>query len=640
MRQTVSAAPRRWVDVATVSVAVAVCAAVYANTVTGEFVYDDADQLLQNQLIQDNRHLWRALTSDVWAFKASTDGPVSHLWRPLFTLWLIVNHRLFGLGGTTGWHVSNIALHASVVVTAYGLLRCLLVAPLLSAVIVLIFAVHPLQVESVAWISGSPNMLSAATMLGALWCLLSARRRPRLKWGMALVFYALSLLAKETGMLFPAIVFVAACVPARRPVPLRRRAVRAAVVAAPFAMMTALFFVVRFLVLGEAELQALWRQGPGTVIATLPSIFTFYLRQIAFPYWLGLAHPLPVMAPAEIGFSNFVAPLVIGGAALLALAWAAGREPVRRIGLALFVTALAPVMNCDAFVPERIVQDRYLYLPLLGVLMVVVPAGMSALRARFEGHAARARVAMVLGGFAVCVPLTIQTVRYNRAWRSELSLWEWGVKTFPDSAFNQEHYGSALLRAGRLEEARRAYDRSIAIAPSPAAVIDRAAIAIHDGRFAEAEADLRSVIQAQPFDLVAYEQLGLCYQRQGRLDEAAAVLRAAREQVPLQTGKITANLAAILYEAGRKDEALAELESVANGVDREYGPASWRALYLLGVLRVEMGQRDEARSALAKYVQLTSGAQDARSVQLRAQAQQALRRLEPLRTAEVGADGR
>ena len=87
---------------------------VYLNTLGGEFIYDDARQIVRNTLIQDSSQFWRALTSDVWAFKGSGEEAVSNYWRPSFVFWMILNFRCFGVQ-TFGWHLTNILLHVAVI---------------------------------------------------------------------------------------------------------------------------------------------------------------------------------------------------------------------------------------------------------------------------------------------------------------------------------------------------------------------------------------------------------------------------------------------------------------------------------------------------------------------------------------------
>src|SRR5262245_37593278 len=103
----------RRADLIAVLVLAAAAFLVFANSLHGDFIYDDTKQITGNDLIQDNRHFVRALTSDVWAFKGQRAEAWSSYWRPAFILWLIVNHRMFGLESTVGWHAMSLLLHAA-----------------------------------------------------------------------------------------------------------------------------------------------------------------------------------------------------------------------------------------------------------------------------------------------------------------------------------------------------------------------------------------------------------------------------------------------------------------------------------------------------------------------------------------------
>src|SRR5215510_1008259 len=130
---------------------VLVCAAVFANSLYGQFVYDDLRQIVRNPLIQDNSLIWTALTSDVWAFKGDGTIAASNYWRPTFTAWHILNFRLFGTD-PFGWHVLDLLLHLGVCVLTYLMTRRWNFTPMLACAVALLFAVHPIHVESVAWV--------------------------------------------------------------------------------------------------------------------------------------------------------------------------------------------------------------------------------------------------------------------------------------------------------------------------------------------------------------------------------------------------------------------------------------------------------------------------------------------------------
>src|SRR5438552_1382270 len=109
-------------DIKWLVVVAMVCFVMFANGVGGEFVYDDNRQIVRNTLIQNSDFIWKALTSDVWAFKGGGTEAASNYWRPTFTAWHILNFRLFGMN-PVGWHIANIVVHSSVCVLAFSLLR-------------------------------------------------------------------------------------------------------------------------------------------------------------------------------------------------------------------------------------------------------------------------------------------------------------------------------------------------------------------------------------------------------------------------------------------------------------------------------------------------------------------------------------
>ena len=616
-------------DVLIVLGAVLVSILVYANAVRGEFVYDDAKQIVGNQLIQDSRLFGKALVSDVWAFKGNAGQAWSNYWRPTFVVWLIVNNGLFGLNSTTGWHLSNILLHALVVVLAYDVLRQLRLSRAIAGVIVFIFAVHPVHVESVAWISGSPDLLMAAALLGSLWLVLSGLARPDWrKTAGAAGLFTVALLAKEVAIVFPAVVFVAAAGAATRGTSdWLARTLRGIKVALPFAVLAVVYFVVRALLLGQVAKTNATQEPLSAIILTAPSLLAFYLRQSLFPLFIGPSYPLRAVHAGSLSVANFWLPLLVVIAAAALIVWAIRQGPVQQIGAALFLLPLVPALNINAFVPEQLVHDRYLYLPLLGFLMIVVPSLVSLVQGILKRDQSWGRLAGYGVAVICCLLLAGQTVRYNTAWLAEVPLWEWAVKTDPSSQFNWAQYGNALTAADRPEEARAALDRSLVsltASSTPNALINRAVIAIKDGRYDDAEADLNTVLAGQPENVQAYEQLAVAYQSAGRLNDAANILVTGRERVPYNYCSFTNNLAVILYLGGAKDQALAELESIRGQASDQTDPGCRAGVFHLGQLYLEQGRTLDGRAALEDYLALTRTMQDDETQRFRASAQQLL----------------
>ncbi len=611
----------------------------YSNAISGDFVYDDTKQIVENRYIQEGQYTVTALTSDVWSYKGDRGRAWSNYWRPAFVSWLMVNYRLFGLE-PAGWHVTNIALHCVVVLLAWVVLRRLGVAATAAGVIVWLFAVHPVHVESVTWISGSPDMLvsifllaSFAVHLGRYRAAAVGGKPARRGWGgtvAALALYALATLCKEVSVLFPALIMAADWVLSARPderVLMRLR--RAVVVALPFVAIAAVFLIARTIVLGMVAQATPWAPSAASVLLTMPELLFFYVRQVLVPIQLAPDYPLRAVTSADIGLANFALPVAVLLVLACAAWWLWRRGGVYGIGLALFLLPLAPAMNIAAFLPEQMVHDRYLYLPLLGALLVTIGPLAAFVIGRSGGASAavlrrRNRIIYVVG-LGMTVALSARTYAYNRAWLSEVALWECGVAVDPDSAHMLSQLGHAYLDAGRVDEAKAALSRAIEINPGVTSVIlDLADIARREGRLAEAEEAYRRVLSVYPDSEVALDQLARTCELQGKLAEARRVLEDARSALPYRRLKYTMNVAVLSARLGESERALTELESIHDALAGVTDPELLRSYYFLGELYHGAGRTAEARQAYQDYIAATSHTTDPGVASLRDKARRRL----------------
>jgi Tfp pilus assembly protein PilF len=609
---------------------------VFFNGLRGEFVLDDQKQIVRNDLIRLPKFWGKALTSDIWAFQGERDTPWSNYWRPGHVAWLILNYRAFG-PDPIGWHLSNVLAHLGVVACAFVLLRWLGATWGVATSIGALFAIHPTRCESVTWIAGVHDVLATLWQIGALLLLMSIWRRaagiggeplaPRaraFRWTAAVAMYVLAVTTKEIAILFPVVVALVRYT--ELPTGDLARLKRAVVPALPFAVVAAMFLVARQVVLGRAQLAMPGQPGFLVTLATLPLVLCYYLRQIMLPYWIGWSYPARALDAQHTGLWTFFVPLAIVIAAVAAARpLARGRLGV--VGAAVFVLTLLPALNVRALHPEQIVKDRYLYMPLLGFLMVVVPPAAATMR-----RALGARTAAVVGGLAVAVLvvlLSIRTMRYNTAWLNELALWEWAVWADDRSASNWEALARTYMHAQppQYARARAAFDRALALRPDLTdAYINRAELALREGNFEQAAEDAQRVLGRFPDHWRAYERLAIARQQQGRLDEAAEVCRTARERVPSRTAYFTDQLAIVLIQQGRRPDALAELESVRQRAETDYAPGSRMVLFHLGMLYREMGRADDATATLRRFLELTEGTAEPNLVTSRERARQALGR--------------
>jgi len=591
--------------------------AAYSNAPRGQFVYDDTKQILQNHLIQHSQYYRQALTSDVWAFKGVDKEGRSNYWRPTFVALNIACFAAFGKD-PFGWHVVNILLHGAVCMLVYCVLLKLgsarrsanAVIPArgrghadpkdvgmahsdarvvgvqstraprdtfgdaqdspipwaVAAAVTWLFAAHPVHVESVTWVAGSPDLLVGVGLLGAYLCFLAARRGPTV-WnvGGMILLYAFAQFAKEAAIVFPVIVILTGLLLPERGARAVESALRAFVLAIPLIILAALFVVARQWILGFTRIELPWAPTLAGVLLTMPSLLAFYLRQAVFPWTLGPQYPLRVVAPGALTGANFYLPLAICVATLVLFVWLARRRPGYRIGLLWFALPILLALDIRSFRPEELVHDRYLYLPLMGFLMLVcllVHDGIARL-ARHRG----ASTGLIAASLAVAGVLAMATHRYNPVWGDELALWTRATQVDPTSAMAFGQLGAAHYQAEKktkiCTQSKAAYVRALKIFPDMTqAHLGLGFIANCEGRPAEAQQYFERVLASWPDDVDARDNLALAFQMQGRFDDGIRVLDEGRRRTPYRYAKYTVNLAVLHVLAKRMGTAISELEAI------------------------------------------------------------------------------
>lgn len=586
---------------------------VFANSLGGDFVYDDSRQILRNPLIQDSTLYGKALVSDVWAFKGDGTMAASNYYRPTFVAWLILNFKIFG-ANPFGWHLLNVLLHVFVCLLCLSLLRRWNVSQYTAFAVALIFAVHPVHTESVAWISGSPDLLFALSFLGSIWFAGKwAIDKKTLNLFGAFALYAVSLGAKEVALFcFPVYFLVLAEKKQTNEAEKSGGFVNSPLKAtALFGLIAVAFFLLRWAVLGKITQPVEDAAGFSNALLTVPAAFVFYFKQMVFPLVLGVNYPLrPV---EEGGFAGFFLPLLISAAIITALFFVCRNSRLRQIGAALLILPLLPVLNTASFPSDQIVHDRYLYLPLFGFSIIVFSLFEDFFR-RFFGEKAGTYVLVL--AVILSIPLGIQTYLYNQTWKTNLALWSHNAKIDPSSANTFINFGAELSAVGRYTEAIEAYNRSIEIRPTALGFMGRARNYAVLRRYEEAIADLDTVTKMPSESLNAYtlyqtyETLAVVYTNTGQTAKAEQILREARNRLPIYSAALTEKIAVVLYQKGEKTSALRELEAAKEQARIELLPESKTVLLRLGMLYAEMGRKPEARTVLQEYLNQTVNFKD------------------------------
>lgn len=643
-------------------VPVAFAVAVFANTLGNGWVLDDHHQIIRNRMIQEPRFYTRALTSDVWCFIDVLNRPASNYWRPTFVLWNIANFRAFGLESPAPWHGGNIALHAVATLLLYVLSIRLGLRPALSCAIAVIFAAHPTRPESVAWISGSTDLLLGVWVFSSLvfaHMAMSARAR----WasialgGVSLMAYALALGSKESAVLLPVVIGVLAWHVGPQPgdgahggvahaIP-RSRLSRTFAWTSLFLLVGVGWFLVRHSILGEL-MKPNHDYTLGQRIASLPNIAVWYARQSLLPTRILPVYVLDIVSPPRLPLGSFWLPLlvcVLTGAAML-LWWRfvgrmAGRtEPARsstdrdatetqdwrsiclvtRVGGSLACVVLLPAMNIAAYGADQPVHDRYLYVPLAGVLLVLVPGAWVVLSRLRALEAPRAGRAVLAGALAAALAMGQYTARLGPMWVTERTVWEWGARMDPrlvmcwnvlcELAADEQRFDEALRCA---EMADRCPQNSGSVSRTETL---RASIALETGDPAVAARTYERLLKlysrnAWPVALVWTKiALASAYDKMGRQDDAERLLRETLSTDPNIAPLVGEKLAVFLRHHKRAAEARAELEKVLPLADRSYLNGAQMVYYRLGLLDWEDKRYDIARVRLRRFLNTTVGQTD------------------------------
>ncbi len=535
--------------------AVALSFLAFVRTLHYQFVYDDHYSIVQNPAIRSWQFLPDYFTKHVWY--GLYPGAQMNYYRPVFLLWLRLNHEFFGME-PWGWHLTTVLAHVVVTLLVYFLARRLANDDLTAGLSALVFAVHPIHIEVVDWVSGVTESLVAIFALASFLAYLRWRASRRsYRWlALSLILFLLGVLEKETALVLPAVVGVYELIygdgwPALRfDRALLSRLRNAVVETLPFFALIAIYLPIRIHILhGFAPVET--RLTLATVFFTWPSLFLFWIQHLFWPSRLSSCYDLGFVFQPTL--ANFTWPALVVLAALFLAVWAALRSRAAAFALAWMVIFALPVMDIRIFREEIFAQDRYLYVPSVGFALI---AGL-ALRQVFAA-ALRRRAAWV----AVTAGVLLLAGAMSWASMKEGNYFADDWKFFDQFFSSARHYklvavlnAKILFQRGRADDAARLYHQVLTNDPNfwPA-LSDLAYIYYREGKYAEAVDYFIRSIRSDPRLPEEYLYLGLSQLRLGHLYEAEVALRRAVEMNPTGYGYHFA-LGVVMEQSGALQEA-------------------------------------------------------------------------------------
>ncbi len=389
------------------------------NTITNDFAYDDWWMFAKNPFMHSGRNLPLVFFTNPWT---PVDGPglTFYYFRPLIAAFHIVEYYFFGTKAGA-YHLVNVILHALVTNLVFIVLRKISDRPRLAFIAAALFAVHPVHAESVAWISGVPDILVALFGLVILYLYLLYRQAGQ--WYHVILMAALflcALLTKETALMLSAPILLLEIYLSKgigiRNLPF----LRVFTVWGAFTVSIFVYLLLRFYSNGGVLFNAERRYPLINVLVTIPNVILKYLELLVVPSGYSIYHF--INPAADISFSTFWGPLLlIAIAVCLIVRFGSGLLVFSAAWFGLWL--LPALMILGTFVPAfHFVQERYLYLPSIGFCLLAA-IGFDWLYKKF-GKSLWADRAMQVSFIFLIAALASVHARQNYVWRDTLSLLE------------------------------------------------------------------------------------------------------------------------------------------------------------------------------------------------------------------------
>lgn len=463
-------------------------------------------------------------------------------YAPIHILSYSIDYTFWGLN-PFGYHLTNIALQAICGILFYRLLWLIYRRRDVCFIAALFFVVHPVQVESVAWISQRKNLLSMCFFLLAMICYLVYVNRDKKYYFLSLLFFTLALLSKSVVLILPvALLLMDFTILEKKP------SLRIFKDKVPYFLLSAVSAVLTVISQGEGFNGGIISDYHGgssySTFLTMLTVFAEYLRMVIWPSRLSAVYAPPIRA-------SFLDPAVLFSALLLMLltvvSWLLYKKE-KNAAFWLWFSLLAFVPVSQIIPITTMMNDRYLYYPMLGFSVLL---GIAFVRIT-KGHGERFRFICSIALAAIFLVLSVAAHGRGRVWQDAYHLWSDAVAKTPGSGF--AHQGLAEIQEKRGELVGAAMEYTVAIS-------------------------------LLPYNAELYNKLGVVYVRMGLLSQAIDKFQHAIALKPLEPSFRT-NLGSVYIESGEYKKAIPIYEG-----ELKRFPGNLKALCALAVLYEKIGDR-------------------------------------------------
>jgi tetratricopeptide (TPR) repeat protein len=497
-----------------------------------------------DRYITANQHVQAGVTREgiLWAFSVNPDH--ASFWVPLTWLSFMLDFELYGLN-PGGYHCTNLLLHLANIVLLFLVVNRMTGEVWKSAFVAALFALHPLHVESVAWVTERKDVLSTLFWMLTVLAYINYAAHPCFRSYLPItVTFALGLMAKPMVVTLPFVLLLLDYWPLERFQPHlwlssnhspRSKSysasergmsiLRLVLEKTPLFVLAAIVSVMTFLAQQSSGAAKSMAQYPLTDrIANAVVSYVRYIGKMIWPENLAAFYPHP---------GNSLPVWHITGAALLLISVSlvvmrsARRHPYFLVGWLWYLGTLVPVIGLVQS-GDQAMADRFTYVPLIGLFIMITWGASELVKTwRHRGIILAVVASTVLLIFAICSALQV------RYWKNDITLFTHALEVTDNNSLAHHNLGSALAIQGRYEEAIAHFVETLRISPNDAGTHYSLALALaKQGRLNEAIAHYSDALRIKPDYPEALNGLGVAFARQGRLKNAVAQFTAALQVNP------------------------------------------------------------------------------------------------------------
>ncbi|MBM4271312.1 MAG: tetratricopeptide repeat protein [Deltaproteobacteria bacterium] len=497
------------------------------------FEFVDCDDTIY---VTENRHIQRGMNLENlhWALTATETAN----WHPLTWWSLMLDHTFYGLNAG-GFHRTNVVFHMVSVLFLFLLMRRMTGEPGKSAFVTLVFALHPLNVESVAWVSERKNVLSAFLWIMTMWAYVSYVERPVFhRYLLVLLLFVFGLMAKPVLVTLPFVLLLIDYWPLRRFAPgapanhnnvligeTERKSTEVLPLfrliweKTPFFCIAALSSVVTIYAANRGNALKSFDQFP--LEGRIANVFMSYVEYLGEMFWPGnLAFFYPYRSEVSALQFWWSTGLFLG--VTFYVLWMAKKYRYLPVGWLWYVGTMFPTIGVIQ-VGYQSMADRYAYIPLIGIFIIIawgVPDLLSRMRHR--------RAVLAIASCCVIVALTISSHSQVQHWRDSRSVFQHALNVTTGNHMAYNGMGNVYLHNGDLKSALVHYLEALRLRPDYAEARNNVGIVyIKQGRNEDAIEQFRLAIKAKPDFAKTYNNMGIALALQGKTDDAIIQFRAA-----------------------------------------------------------------------------------------------------------------